>query len=159
TDALGGKARRLQTNGLVLDAGPTLLTMPDVVRETFAALSASDLLPPLQELAAQCTYRFADGRRFTARRDLARMASDAESLETGGDAALRAFYADAAAIHRAAGAPYLEAPFESMAGFMGRVARRGPGAVLRGLGMGTLAGLAARRFREAPLRQFVGRFA
>lgn len=159
TDALGGKARRLRTDELTLDTGPTLLTMPDVVAETFAAIGASDLLPPLVELAAQCAYHFADGRRLTARRDLARMAADADALEEAGGAALRAFYADAAAIHRAAGAPYLEAPFESMAGFMGRVARRGPGAVLRGLGMGTLAGLAARRFRGAALRQFVGRFA
>jgi 1-hydroxycarotenoid 3,4-desaturase len=159
TDTLGGKARRVRTDLLTLDAGPTLLTMPDVVADTFAALGATDLLPALRELSAQCTYHYADGRRFTARRDLARMADDAEALEAGGAAALRAFYAEAAAIHAAAGAPYLEAPFEGMAGFMGRVARRGPGAMLRGLGMGTLAGLAVRRFRGACLRQFVGRFA
>lgn len=158
-DALGGKARRLRTGALTLDTGPTLLTMPDVVAATFDALAAADLLPSLTELPAQCAYHFADGRCFTARRDLARMAEEADALEPGGGAALRAFYADAAAIHRSAGAPYLEAPFEGMAAFMGRVARRGPAAVLRGIGMGTLAGLAARRFRGAALRQFVGRFA
>lgn len=158
-DVLGGKARRLRTGGLTLDTGPTLLTMPDVVAATFDALGARDLLPSLHELESQCTYHFADGRRFTARRDVAGMGADAEALEPGGDAALRAFYADAAAIYAAAGAPYLEAPFEGMVGFMRRVARRGPAAVLRGMGMGTLAGLAARRFRGAALRQFAGRFA
>ncbi len=159
TDVLGGKARRIRREGLTLDTGPTLLTMPDVVADTFAAVGASDLLPALHEPSSQCAYHFADGRRFTAHRDLARMADEAESLEAGGAAALRAFHADARAIYAAAGAPYLEAPFEGMAAFLGRVARRGPGAVLRGMGMGTLAGLAARRFRGAPLRQFVGRFA
>ena len=33
--ALGGKAQSLSTRGLTLDMGPTLLTLPHVVRETF----------------------------------------------------------------------------------------------------------------------------
>ncbi|HEV7730730.1 MAG TPA: FAD-dependent oxidoreductase [Candidatus Binatia bacterium] len=158
-DVLGGKARRLRVDGLTLDTGPTLLTMPGVVAATFDAIGARDLLPPLQELRDQCTYHFADGRRFTARRDVAAMLDEAEALEPGGSAALRGFYADAAAIHAAAGAPYLEEPFDGMVGFMRRVARRGPAAVLRGMAMGTLAGFAARHFRGPALRQFAGRFA
>ncbi len=156
---LGGKAQRLRGDGVVLDTGPTLLTMPGVVRDTFDALGASDLMPALHALPEQCTYRFADGRRFVATQALEPMIESAAALEPADGAGLRAFYASAAALHRAAGEPYLEAPFEGLAGFMRRVARRGAGAVTTGLGMGTLAGLAARHLRSPALRQFAGRFA
>lgn len=156
---LGGKAQRVARDGTRLDAGPTLLTMPDVIRGTFAALEANDLLPPLHELALQCAYRFADGRRFHAWRDLDRMAAEAAALDPAEEAGLRNFYREAAALWRAAGEPYLEAPYDGFPGFMWRVARRGPLAVLRGLRMGTLSELAARHLRTAALRQFAGRFA
>ncbi|HSP19857.1 MAG TPA: NAD(P)-binding protein, partial [Myxococcaceae bacterium] len=42
---LGGKAQQLVAGTTVLDTGPTLLTMPGLVRETFAALDAESLLP------------------------------------------------------------------------------------------------------------------
>jgi len=157
--SLGGKAQHLHLEGVRLDTGPTLLAMPGVVRDTFAAIGAADLSPRLLELPLQCTYRFADGRRFRAWRDLERMADEAAALDPAEGAGLRAFYAEAAALWRAAGEPYLEAPFEGMAGFMLRVARRGPAAVLRGMGMGTLAALAEKHLRTPALRQFVGRFA
>lgn len=156
---LGGKAQRVEGEGVRLDAGPTLLTMPGVIRGTFAALEASDLLPPLHELPLQCAYRFADGRRFHAWRDLERTADEAAALDPAEGGGLRNFYREAALLWHAAGEPYLEAPYEGFAGFMWRVARRGPRAVLRGLRMGTLAELAARHFRTPALRQFVGRFA
>ncbi len=69
------------------------------------------------------------------------------------------FYAEAARLYRAAGEPYLEVPFEGMAAFMARVARRGPSAVLAGLRMGSLDDLARKHFRSPELQQFVGRFA
>lgn len=157
--ALGGKAQRLHLEGLRLDAGPTLLTMPEVVRDTFTALGAADLLPRLLELPRQCDYRFADGRCFTAWRDLERTVAEAAAVDAADGRGLRAFYAEAEAVWRAAGAPYLEEPFDGMAGFVLRVARRGPGAVLRGVALGTLAGLARKHLRSPALRQFVGRFA
>ena len=158
-DEVGGKARGICRDGLRLDLGPTLLALPEVVHETFAALGAADLLPPLHELELQCAYRFADGGGFHARRDLARMADEAAALHPADRQGLQAFYAEAEALWRAAGEPYLEAPFEGLGGFMLRVARRGPRAVWRGVRMGTLAALAARHLRAPGLRQFVGRFA
>jgi phytoene dehydrogenase-like protein len=50
---LGGKAQSVQVGGLRLDTGPTLLTLPDVVRGLFEGLGAADLLPPFMELDAQ----------------------------------------------------------------------------------------------------------
>jgi 1-hydroxycarotenoid 3,4-desaturase len=158
-DVPGGKARRLRGEGVVLDTGPTLLTMPDVVRDTFDVLGARDLVPRFDELAEQCAYRFADGRRFVATRALEPMLAAAKAFDPADAAGLRAFYDEAAALYRSAGEPYLEAPFEGMADFMRRVASRGAGAVLTGIRMGTLATLAARHLRSPPLRQFVGRYA
>ncbi|MFB1479188.1 phytoene desaturase family protein [Corallococcus sp. RDP092CA] len=157
--SLGGKAQAVTVEGLTLDTGPTLLTLPALVRGTFEQLDALDLLPPFTELEPQCTYHFADGCGFTAYKDLERMADSAAELRPVERKGVRSFYAEAAAIWRAAGEPYLEAPFEGMAGFMARVARRGIGAMLAGLKLDTLHALAAKHFQTHHLRQYVGRFA
>lgn len=156
---LGGKAQRLRTEGLVLDTGPTLLTMPDGVRDVFAALGARDLLPAITPLDLHCEYRFADGRRLRAWDRLDATAAEAAALDPADGDGLRAFYAEAATLWRVAGEPYLEAPWGGVADFFRRVARRGPGAIVRGMRMGTLASLAARHLRSPALRQYAGRFA
>ncbi|MBU8898771.1 phytoene desaturase [Corallococcus sp. M34] len=156
---LGGKARALSCEGLTLDTGPTLLTLPELVRGTFAALDAVDLLPPFIELEPQCAYRFSDGCRFTAHKDLERTAWSAGELRPSERRGVRSFYDEAARIWRAAGEPYLEAPFEGLAGFMARVARRGVGAVVAGMKLPTLHDLAVKHFKTHHLQQFVGRFA
>ncbi|WP_338870799.1 phytoene desaturase family protein [Myxococcus stipitatus] len=157
--SLGGKAQAVTVDGVTLDTGPTLLTLPDLVRGTFERLDALDLLPPLTELQTQCAYRFAGGSTFTAFKDLERTVASADGVSPGEGAGLRRFFEEAEAIWKAAGEPYLEAPFEGMAGFMGRVARRGIGAVLAGMRLSSLHGLAAKHLRTPELRQYVGRFA
>ena len=157
--ALGGKAQQLRRGTTVLDTGPTLLTLPRLVEATFEALGARDLLPRLHELPRHCTYLWEGGRRLVVHRDPAATAASVERLAPGDAPAVGRFYDEAAAIHRAAGEPYLEAPFEGLGGFLARVLRRGPGAVARGLSLGTLDALARRHFRSPELRQFVGRFA
>jgi phytoene desaturase len=159
SSSLGGKAQSVTVDAITLDTGPTLLTLPALVRGTFERLGALDLLPPFTELERQCVYRFGDGCGFTAYKDLERMADSAAELRPSERRGVLSFYEEAQAIYRAAGEPYLEAPFEGMAGFMARVARRGVGAVLAGMRLSTLHELAARHFKTEHLRQFVGRFA
>lgn len=156
--ALGGKAQAITSDGIVLDTGPTLLTLPHVVREGFRRLGAEDLLPRFIELEVQCEYRWADGKRFAAHRTIDETATSAEQA-FGEGAAMRAFYDDAAAIHRAAGEPYLEAPLGGAVEYMVRVARRGLGALWKGARLGTLDDLAQKHFRARHLREYVGRFA
>ena len=156
---LGGKAATFEADGLRLDLGPTLLTMPSVVRDTFARIGATDVLPPIVPLELQCEYRFASGMRYRAWSELARSVEEASAFGVHEAGGLRRFYADANALWRVAGEPYLEAPFDGLGGFLARVGRRGLSAALRGLRMGTLAQLAARHFRSHEMRQFVGRFA
>lgn len=159
TSALGGKARAAQQGGVMLDTGPTLLTLPDVVRATFERLGAPDLFPRLYPLELQCHYRFADGARLDAFADTERTAASAAALGPSEADGVRGFYRAAERIWRDAGEPYLEAPFEGFFDFMARVLARGPGAAARGMGLGTLAGLADTHFRTPHLRAFAGRFA
>lgn len=156
---LGGKAQQLVSGSTVLDTGPTVLTMPALVRDTFAALDAEELLPRFITLSPQCEYRWEDGSGFIAHPDLGSTRDSVEAMAPGEGRGVERFYAAAAAIYRAAGEPYLEAPFEGVAGFFARVIRRGPSAVLQGMQMSTLHALAARHFRTRRLQQFVGRFA
>lgn len=159
SNTLGGKAQVVQHAGLTLDTGPTLLTMPATVREVFTRLGADDLLPAFHRLALHAQYRYPDGREFLCWDDLDRAAASADALQAGEGAALRAFSTEAAAIYRAAGEPYLEAPYENMPAFMARVLGRGPSAMLAGLKLSTLASLAKQHFASEPMRQFAGRFA
>ncbi len=159
SDTLGGKAQVVEHHGVTLDTGPTLLTMPDTVKESFRRLGAEDLLPRLHRLELQSQYRFADGRDFFCWEQLDRAAASAAALHPGDGEGLRAFAAEAAAIYRAAGEPYLEAPYENMPAFMARVLKRGLATLATGLKLSTLDTLGRQHFSSEAMRQFVGRFA
>ena len=156
---VGGKAHRIAHAGLLFDTGPTLLTMPAVINETFAALDAQDLQPLLMPLQTQCEYRFADGARFVADASLERsMESAAHITPTEGEG-LRRFYQQAENIFHAAGEPYLSAPFVGMADYFRRLLAHGVRTTLRGAPLGTLSRLADQCFRSPHMQQFAGRFA
>ena len=101
TQHLGGKAQAVTLGGLTLDLGPTLLTLPHLVRATFEQLGALDLLPAFTELEPQCRYHFADGCGFTAWRDLEKSAESAWELRPSEARGIHSFYAEAAALYRA----------------------------------------------------------
>ena len=58
----GGRAGRLEIDGYTFDTGPTVITMPDLLRSTFAAVDA-DLDDVVDLVALDPVYRacFADG--------------------------------------------------------------------------------------------------
>jgi len=159
TNALGGKAGRLRQDGVTLDTGPTLLTMPKVVAAAFERLGATDLMPKLTELHLQCDYRWRDGGRFEARRDLAQTLASAELLEPGSGAELHDFYRDAERIYRQVGVPYFAPGSDAWWSFAGRFARQGPRALVTGMQLSTLDALARKHLRSEKLVQFAGRYA
>ncbi|MEV4603678.1 phytoene desaturase family protein [Amycolatopsis sp. NPDC049253] len=61
----GGRVGRLELDGYHLDTGPTVLTMPAILRDTFAAVGAemAEYLP-LRRLDPAYTACFADGSRL-----------------------------------------------------------------------------------------------
>lgn len=158
-DTVGGKAARQVEQGFVFDTGPTLLTMPEVVRQAFAAVSAAASMPTIEPVDPQCRYLFADGAELLVRRD---RAATAEGIARFSEADARAWspFLDACAeIWKLAGEPYLEAPFDGFASFSTRVLRRGPKAVQLGMNLGTLDELARAHFRSPNMIRLVGRFA
>ena len=83
----GGRVGRVDTGGYLLDTGPTVLTMPDIIDDTFAAVgenhaSRLDLMPiePAYHAA------FADGSGLDVHTDATRMAAAVEGF-AGADAA------------------------------------------------------------------------
>lgn len=84
----GGRAGRLDIDGYRIDTGPTVLTMPDIIDETFAAVgeTRSDRL---ELLAVDPAYRavFADGSALDVHSDADRMASAIAEFAGSGQAA------------------------------------------------------------------------
>lgn len=156
---LGGKAARFVGGDVTLDWGPTMLTQPSAVRDTFEALGATDLMPRLIELPHHCQYLGDDGSRFDVYADLERTVASAEALMPGEGKALRAFLAHAERIWRSAGAPYLLSPYRGAVDFLIRVTKGHPLEALSLTRLGSLARLAEEYFRTGLLRSFVDRFA
>jgi 1-hydroxycarotenoid 3,4-desaturase len=156
---VGGKAASIEVDGLRFDTGPTVMTMPDTVRQAFEALGASDLMPSLVRIPLQTRYHFPNQQVFECWEDQNKAMSSAATFGEREAAGLQSFFDEAQSIYLAAGAPYLAAPYESMAGFIARAAKNRLSTLFTGLKLGTLHGLARKHFRSAEMQQFVGRFA
>jgi phytoene desaturase len=76
-DRPGGRAGRLSVDGYEFDTGPTVLTMPDLIEDAFAALgeSMADWLT-LHRVDPAYRAHFADGSTLDVIADTARMAAE-----------------------------------------------------------------------------------
>ncbi len=84
----GGRAGRLDIDGYRIDTGPTVLTMPDIIDETFAAVGER-LGDRMELLTVDPAYRavFADGSSLDVHSDEDRMADAVAELAGFGQAA------------------------------------------------------------------------
>ncbi|MBT0568690.1 NAD(P)/FAD-dependent oxidoreductase [Williamsia sp. CHRR-6] len=65
SDTVGGKLGTFSRDGFTFDTGPSLVTLPEVFRDFFAATGAPlDEVADLVPLDPLCHYRFADGVEF-----------------------------------------------------------------------------------------------
>lgn len=157
---VGGKAGRVQLEGYRFDAGPTLLTLPEALRETFAAVGGDlDADVGLTRLEPVCRYFFPGGRRFDVGADEAASVASIDRAFAGEGARYRALLERSRSLWRHAGEPYLEAPYRGSVDFLSRVVKRGPGALRLSSSLDTLASLGRGLFRTPELRAFLGRFA
>lgn len=88
-DALpGGRAGRLEVGGYQVDTGPTVLTMPEIADEAFAAVGDS-LHERVELIALHPAYRacFADGSTLDVHTDAEAMALEVERFAGPGQAA------------------------------------------------------------------------
>jgi phytoene desaturase len=78
-DVPGGRVGRLDVNGYRLDTGPTVLTMPDLIDETFAAVGESTA-DRLELEPVEPAYRalFSDGSALDVHSDRDAMAAEVE---------------------------------------------------------------------------------
>src|SRR5690349_16822087 len=75
----GGRVGRLDIDGYRLDTGPTVLTMPDIIDDAFAAVGESSA-DRLELAPVSPAYRasFADGSSLQVHTDAATMAAEVE---------------------------------------------------------------------------------
>jgi phytoene desaturase len=111
----GGRAGRLARGGYLIDTGPTVLTMPDIAEEAFAAVGERmgdrlDLIP----LHPAYRARFADGSSLEVHTDAEAMESEIERFAGPADAAgyrrLRRWLEQ---LYRAERGRFLDADFDS----------------------------------------------
>lgn len=84
----GGRAGRLDIDGYRIDTGPTVLTMPDIIDETFAAVGETTY-DRLELSSVDPAYRavFADGSALDVHSDADRMADAIADFAGSGQAA------------------------------------------------------------------------
>lgn len=141
------------------DAGPSLVTLPHVVREVFESTGGmpSDLvLTPLEPLTR---YRFADGVVLDASSDLAEHCRRLDAaLGSGAGAQWRAFSAHAARIWQVSSAPFLEQPLDGVSA-LARLALRSPRDIAAVAPWRSLRRLGERYLADPRLRQYLDRYA
>jgi phytoene desaturase len=157
-ERVGGKLNLLEDAGFRFDTGPSLVTLPWVFEDLYAAAGErlEDHLE-LIRLEPVCRYFYPDGSSFDASADLPTMTRNLETFSAGGGEDFNAFFGHAARAWRGSRKPFLESTISNPFDF---VKDGVPWTDLMALlPFPTLHGLAARYFEDDRLRQFVGRYA
>lgn len=107
----GGKLNLWERDGWRFDTGPSLLTMPWVLRDLFADAGASlDDFIALDPVDPVCRYHFADGAHLDVTTDSVRMAANIEALAPRDVPAFFRFLGYTADLYALAGEPFLRHP-------------------------------------------------
>ncbi|TFV52558.1 phytoene desaturase family protein [Blastococcus sp. TF02A-35] len=156
---IGGKLGRLDVDGHSFDTGPSLVTLPQVLRDLFAATGARlEDSVDLVRLDPAVAYRFADGTRLSVpgRAEEVPRALD-EALGDGAGRQWDALMERAAAMWRISEGPFLRSPLAGAA-TLARLARR-PSDVATVAPWQSLRGLGRQHLRHPHLRTLLDRYA
>ncbi len=114
-ERVGGKLNLHCAQGYTFDTGPSLFTMPWVVRDLFAAtgrsLSAYLELVPVEPI---CRYAWPDGTRFDAWQHLPRLVQEIQRLHPADVTGFFRFLAHTSRIYAAVADPFLLHPFDGL---------------------------------------------
>lgn len=91
TGVVGGKAGRRVVGGLEFDTGPSLLTMPHVIRRTLAACGLDEDALALRPVEPVTRYRFSDGTSVALSADADGSVEALEAWSPGAGAAWREY--------------------------------------------------------------------
>ncbi len=154
---LGGKLDIIVENGYTFDTGPSLLTMPWVLRELFAAAGAR-LEDELDLVAVEptCRYTWPDGTRFDASQTLPLLIDQIRHLDPRDVDGFLRFLAYSSRIYHAVAGPFLLHPFVGLRGLITPALARGA----RNIDPLRTVDQAVRSFFTSPyLRQVFNRYA
>jgi diapolycopene oxygenase len=114
-EQVGGKMDSWHSLGYTFDTGPSLLTMPFVIRDLFNA-AGRDLAEYIDMVPVDpiCRYDWPDGSRMDASADIGRTERQMEMLDRTDAANLRRYLHHGKRIYDAAVNPFLMSPFGSM---------------------------------------------
>ncbi|NTV65744.1 MAG: phytoene desaturase [Oscillochloris sp.] len=156
-DRPGGKLNLVQAQGYTFDTGPSLLTMPWVIRDLFSAAGQrmEDYLS-LEQIEPTCHYMWPDGTTFNAWQRLPQLIQEVERLSPRDVPNLLRFLAYAANIYDAVADNFLLKPFDGISELLTpRLLRDGPKIdSLRSVDAAVRA-----HFRSPYLRQIFNRYA
>ncbi|SDG04820.1 phytoene desaturase [Lentzea fradiae] len=152
----GGKLGVLRRDGFTFDTGPSLLTLPDVFRDLFAATGAPlDEVVDLVPVDPVCHYRFPDGSTLDLpHTDPAAAIAEAFGQEAGRQ--WRSLMAEAAHVWDLVEEPVLRRPFS-----VGDLVRRSasPRDLMAIAPWRTLRSLGRKRLTDPRLRMLLDRYA
>lgn len=158
--AVGGKLGWYERDGYGFDTGPSLLTMPHVFEDLFAATGG----PPgqdeleLRRLDPIAAYRFADGTVLAAHADEEAFLAELDArLGAPAGADWRRLAARAARVFDAAERPFLASPVRAAG--LGRLAWAAPGDIPAVAPWRSLRGLGQSMVRDPRLRLMLDRYA
>lgn len=110
-ERVGGKLGLFERDGYRFDTGPSIVTLPEVYRDLWAAIGADfDADITLRRLDPIARYRFGDGTWFDASASDETFAANLDQLRPGNAAEMRSFFGRAEAIWEATRGPFLERP-------------------------------------------------
>jgi phytoene desaturase len=157
-DTVGGKLGVLERDGFRFDTGPSLLTMPRVFENLFAATGGWPEGLVLLRLDPIARCRFADGSTLDTTDDLDEQCRRMEALRTGNGDDWRAFQERARRIWKASQTPFLESALHGSR-TLAALTLRHPGDVATLSPGRSLRDLARRHLRDPRLRLLVDRYA
>lgn len=156
-ERVGGKLNLIEAQGYTFDTGPSLLTMPWVIEELFAAAGRrmGDYLQ-LEQVEPTCRYVWPDGTVFNAWQRLPQLVQEVERLSPADVPGLFRFLAHTARIYDAVADSFLLRPFDGLRELLTpRLLRNGPRIdALRSVDAAVRA-----FFRSPHLRQLFDRYA
>ncbi|NTW01633.1 MAG: phytoene desaturase [Oscillochloris sp.] len=125
---IGGKLGLLEEHGYTFDTGPSLLTMPWVIRDLFVAAGRrmEDYLT-LEQVEPTCRYLWPDGTTFQSWQRLPQLIQEIERLSPQDVPGFFRFLAHTASIYDAVADAFLLKPFDGISDLITpRLLRDGP---------------------------------
>lgn len=155
---VGGKLATLERDGFSFDLGPSLLTLPGIFDELLDQVGTSVQAElDLVRLDPQFRYRWADGSTLVMPDGLDAAQAAVEAFSPGSGEPWRAFIEHGRKIWEVAERTFFAGPMQGRRELLGRM--RSPADLWRIDPLRSLDRLARRRFRDARLQQWVGRYA